>query len=47
MTEQDLRELLARPVEVPPEVEAHVEKLDFVLGTGERAHAADCWICAG
>ena len=32
---------------LPPEVEAHVEKLDFVLGTGERAHAADCWICAG
>lgn len=25
---------------LPPEVEAHVEKLDFVLGTGERAHAA-------
>lgn len=25
---------------LPPEVEAHVEKLDFVLGTGERARAA-------
>ena len=25
---------------LPPEVEVHVEKLDFVLGTGERARAA-------
>lgn len=25
---------------LPPEVEAHVENLDFVLGTGERARAA-------